>query len=102
MAKDYVEQRDGGYYVLGTRVSLDSVVYAFLRGESADGIAESFPSLNLQQVYGALDFYCANQILVGEYLREQQRQVEQMRLEARRRNSELHAKVAQARKNLRD
>ena len=31
---EYVEQRNGGYYVAGSRVSLDSVVYAFRRGES--------------------------------------------------------------------
>lgn len=36
MAREYVEQRHGGYYVQSTRVSLDSVVYAFLRGESGD------------------------------------------------------------------
>jgi hypothetical protein len=30
MAKEYVEHRDGGDYVVGSRVSLDSVVYAFL------------------------------------------------------------------------
>jgi uncharacterized protein (DUF433 family) len=54
MPKEYVEQRTGGYYVKGTRVSLDSVVYAFLRGESPDGIVESFPALSLEQVYGAI------------------------------------------------
>jgi uncharacterized protein (DUF433 family) len=48
MARDYVEPRDGGYFILGTRVSLDSVVYAFLRGESPEGIAESFPALDLE------------------------------------------------------
>jgi hypothetical protein len=37
---EYVEQRNGGYYVAGTRVSLDSVVYAWLRGESSIGIVE--------------------------------------------------------------
>ena len=57
MPVEYVEQRNGGYYVQGTRVSLDSVVYAFLRGESSDGIAESFPALSLEQVYGAIAFY---------------------------------------------
>ena len=31
---EYVELRDGGYYVAGTRVSLDAVVYAFRGGES--------------------------------------------------------------------
>jgi hypothetical protein len=40
MSKQYVERRDGGYYVTGTRVSLDSVVYAFLRGESPEGIVD--------------------------------------------------------------
>ena len=30
MTKDYVERRDEGYWIAGTRVSLDSVVYAFL------------------------------------------------------------------------
>jgi hypothetical protein len=29
MAKEYIEQRNGGYFVKDTRVSLDSVVYAF-------------------------------------------------------------------------
>ena len=32
MAREYVEQRDGGYWIAGTRVSLDSIVYPFLRG----------------------------------------------------------------------
>ena len=32
MAKEYIEQRDGNYYVIGTRISLDSIVYAFRRG----------------------------------------------------------------------
>src|SRR5271165_6994301 len=44
MAKEYIEQRNGGYFIKGVRVSLDSVVYAFLRGESPEGIADSFPS----------------------------------------------------------
>jgi hypothetical protein len=34
MAKEYVEQRQGGYYLTGVRVSLGSIIYAFLLGES--------------------------------------------------------------------
>jgi hypothetical protein len=34
MAKEYVEYRNGGYWIANTRVSLDSVVYAFLDGLS--------------------------------------------------------------------
>jgi hypothetical protein len=40
----------------GTRVSLDSVVHAFRRGESPEGIAESFPVLTLEQILGSLAF----------------------------------------------
>ena len=59
-----------GYYVQGTRVSLDSVVYAFLRGEYPDSIAESFPALSLEQVYGAIAFYLAHRETIDHYLEE--------------------------------
>jgi hypothetical protein len=44
VAKDYVEQRSGAYLIAGTRVSLDSVVHAFLRGESLVGSEQSLGS----------------------------------------------------------
>jgi uncharacterized protein (DUF433 family) len=50
----YVEQRDGAYMVAGTRVSLDSIVYAFLSGQSAEAIAQAFAALTLEQVHGAI------------------------------------------------
>ena len=31
-AKTYVEQHDGGYWIAGTRISLDSIVYAYRDG----------------------------------------------------------------------
>jgi hypothetical protein len=40
--KEYIEQRDGGYFFAGSRVSLDSVAYAYLRGESLEGIGDSY------------------------------------------------------------
>jgi len=89
MAKEYVEQRGGGFFVAGTRVSLDSVVYAFLRGESPEGIAESFPALDLEQIFGALAFYMANRESVDQYLREGEREFEAMREQARRKNPAL-------------
>ena len=36
--QDYVEQRDGGYYLIGTRIALDSIVLAFKDGESPETI----------------------------------------------------------------
>ena len=40
MDSEYIEQRHGGYYVAGTRISLDSVLYAFSRGDSPERILE--------------------------------------------------------------
>jgi uncharacterized protein (DUF433 family) len=54
MDKAYVEKRDGGYWIKGTRISLDSIVYAFQRGAAPETIRRSFPLLSLEEVYGAL------------------------------------------------
>lgn len=98
MAKEYVEQRSGAYFIAGTSVSLDSVVYAFLRGESPEGIAESFPTLELEQIFGALAFYMANRDIVDRYLSEGQREFEAMRQQAQRDHPALYAKLAEARR----
>jgi len=74
------------------------VVHAFLRGESPGGIAESFPALELEQIFGALTFYTANQELVDRYLSEGRREFETLRQEARRNNPMLYAKLADARR----
>ena len=97
MAREYVEQRNGGYFINATRVSLDSVVYAFLRGESPEGIAESFPSLGLEQIFGALAFYIANREAVDQYLRPGREEFEALREQARRNNPALYRKLADAR-----
>jgi uncharacterized protein (DUF433 family) len=49
MTDPYVEQRDGGYYVRGSRVSLDSIVYAFRGGDAPETIVQCFPVLRLDQ-----------------------------------------------------
>ena len=70
MEHEYVEERDGGYLVAGSRVSLDSVVYAFLDGLSPETIvAECFPTLSLEQVYGAITYYLAHRAEVDAYLK---------------------------------
>jgi uncharacterized protein (DUF433 family) len=68
MAKEYIEQRDDNYYVAGTRVSLDSIVHAFRRGESPETICQNFELLHLEEVYGAIAYYLANQADIDAYL----------------------------------
>jgi uncharacterized protein (DUF433 family) len=62
LAKEYFEERDGNYYVTGTRISLDSIVRAFRRGEPPETICENFEFLDLEKVYGAIAYYRANEV----------------------------------------
>lgn len=68
MDKLYVENRDGAYWVNGTRISLDSIVEAFNRGAAPETIRRSFPVLTLEEVYGAITFYLAHENEIDEYL----------------------------------
>ncbi len=98
MAKEYVEQVSGAYRVAGARVSLDSVVYAFLRGESPEGIADSFPALSLEQVFGAIAFYLAHRETIDEHLRAGGEEFARLRDQARREHPALYAKLEAARR----
>lgn len=99
--KEYVTQlsweEDGetkiAYRVAGTRVSLDSVVYSWLSGYSPEGIVESFPSLKLEQVHGALAYYLANREEIDEYLRQSEIEFEQLRQKLRVLNEPLYQKL---------
>lgn len=96
LAKQYIEQRDGGYWIEGTRISLDSVVYAFLSSESPESIAQNFPLLSLEQVYGAIAFYLANQELIDGYLKEGEKEFEILQQSLRAENLVLYQKLKAA------
>ncbi len=99
-AKQYIEQRNRGYWIEGSRISLDSVVYSFLNGESPEGIAQNFPLLSLEQVYGAIVFYLANREMVDAYLEKGEVEFQQLQQSFREKNPLLYQKLkaAQARK----
>jgi len=96
MTKEYIEQRNGGYYIADKRVSLDSIVYAFQRGASPESITRSFPIVTLEEVYGALTFYLANKDAVDEYLKREESEFEKLREQRRAANPELHRKLEEA------
>ena len=73
MDQPYVEQRGGGYYVKGSRVPLDALVYLFRAGASPEAIRQDFPVLTLEQVYGAITFYLGHQDEVEATLLEAER-----------------------------
>jgi len=100
MNKDYVEQRKGGYWIAGTRISLDSIVYAFRRGASPESIQRSFPLLMLEQVYGAITFYLAQKPEIDAYLARGAEELERIRTSARDADPEFHKRLEAARNQL--
>jgi uncharacterized protein (DUF433 family) len=94
---EYAEQHDGGYYVAGTRVSLDSVVYGFLEGDSPEGIAYSFQALTLEQIFGSLAYYLANRPVIDEYLRQGEIEYDRLYEESRAKRPEFYARLDAAR-----
>jgi Uncharacterized conserved protein len=97
MNNTYIEQRDGGYYFVSSRMSLDSVVYQFLQGESPESIAQAFPSLSLEQVYGGLTFYLAHRQIIDEYLTKSGMDFAELSQRARDANPLLYQKLRAAR-----
>jgi len=71
-ATDYVTTDEHGVMRVGqTRVMLDSVLASFHEGCSAETIAQQYPSLSLEEVYGAIAFYLGHSDIVGAYLARQ-------------------------------
>ena len=79
-AKTYIrEDEQGGLRVGELDVSLDSVVIAYQQGYSAETIQQFYPVLTLEEVYGAIAFYLANEDEVHRYLQRQESRWNQLR-----------------------
>ena len=101
MEKVYVETHDGGYRISGTRVSLDSVVLAFVQGLSPETIAgECFPTLTLEQVYGAIAYYLAHRPEIDAYLKQADADFEALRQAINSAAPEFSRKLAEARRQI--
>lgn len=98
--REYIEQRNGGYYVAGTRVSLDSIVYCFKAGDSPETIRQNFSSLQLEQVYGAIAYYLAHEREVDANIREGEEEIQRSVLPLRESRPELYARLERARHEL--
>ena len=97
MQNEYVRIVEGVYRIGDTRVSLDSLVYLFREGLSAESTVESYPALTLEQVHGALAFYLGNLKEIDAYLAEGQRAAQSQQEQSRKSNAELIAKLQRAR-----
>jgi uncharacterized protein (DUF433 family) len=79
-ASHYVEARNHGYFVAGTRISLDSVACAVGRGETLEEILADFPAIESRQMLErAIAFIKAHPSEIEIYLAEKARMWEQAR-----------------------
>jgi uncharacterized protein (DUF433 family) len=99
MHKAYVEQRNGTWYVAGSRVSLDSIIYAFHRGESPETICHNFELLTLKDVYGAITWYLGNQLELDAYLKLRHQEWENVRQQSESIPDALRERLLRARQS---
>jgi len=97
MSAEYVTFENNIYRITGTRVSLDSVVYAYHRGASPESIQRSFPSVTLEQVHGALAFYLSHKSEVDTYLAGGEVEFEKLSQVSRETHSDWYDKLRRAR-----
>lgn len=79
---DVLSSRD--IRIKGTRVGIETVVYAFQDGLSPEEIVQQYPSLSLEQVYATLAYYLRNQSQVDDYIARLEKWAEERRRERER------------------
>src|SRR5436305_1660439 len=93
-AKTYLREDEHGVLRVGdTRVSLDSVIYAFAQGHAPEIIRRQYSTVSLEEIYGALAFYLANRDEVDRHLARQQHVWDQVRQHAEQQPSAVVARL---------
>ncbi len=64
-----------------TRVSLDTVIFAFKQGSTPEEIVADYSTLDLSEVYAVISYYLQNQPEVEDYLQQRQAQRDEVRRE---------------------
>jgi len=95
--RDFVECGDEGFYLAGSRVPLGCVVREFRNGQSPEAIRWAFPTLSLEQVYGAITFYLGHKDEVDDDIATRER-TEDAFSNTHSASSELKEKVERARR----
>lgn len=77
--------KDGVARVGGTRVTLDTVVRAFVRGATAEEIAQQYPTLELPDIYTTISYYLQNVEEVNAYLERRRKRAQAVKEENQKR-----------------
>ncbi len=69
----FVYDSEGVIRIGGTRVTLNTLIYAFKNGSTCEEIVYQYPVLKLADVYSAISYYLNYQEKVESYLEEHDR-----------------------------
>ncbi len=70
---------DGVIRVGKTRITLETVIAAFLEGATAEEIVQQYPSLDLADIYHVIGYYLRRPTDVAIYLHQRKAQAEDVR-----------------------
>src|SRR5215208_2456531 len=68
----------GSIRVIGSRITLDTLVPKFKRGATPEDLHESFPSLSLAQINGVIAWYLNHTAEADEYLAKREAEGEEI------------------------
>jgi uncharacterized protein (DUF433 family) len=71
-----------------SRVTLASVIWAYLDGSSAEEIVEQFDSLTLADAHGVIAYYLIHRAEIDEYLMSREADANEFRVEAATRSEQ--------------
>lgn len=82
-------EEDGGIRIGATRVHLDTVITAHRMGDSAEAIAESYPSLKLSEVHAVLAWCLAHPAEIDAYMARREKEAEEIRRKIEKRQGSM-------------
>jgi uncharacterized protein (DUF433 family) len=100
MQREYVELRNGGYYLTGSRVSLASIIYEYRDGATVESIRQNFPTLSLEQIHGAIAFYLGHPDETEAYLTGLDEKWDELRRQSKPADPQLQARIEKARQRV--
>lgn len=87
----------GAIRVIGSRITLDTLIGIYKRGDTLEEIHEGFPSLSLEQIKSVIAWYLNHTAEADEYLAEGDAEEEELikRLQMQPRDKELRELLKQ-------
>jgi len=75
-----VQEENGTVHIIGSRITLDTLVGAYKKGATAEQIQDSFPSLSFKDIHATIAYYLEHKSEVENYLKQRRKEADVLRL----------------------